>query len=55
MFIIQHMRLNPAHVETLGREKARPDFIKLARKLDAKIVPPRMPHGMRERLDPTPV
>ena len=38
--------LDPAHVEDSGRGKARPDIFKPARWFGAKIVPPRMPHGM---------
>ena len=41
---------NPAPDESSGRGKARPDFFKPARWFGAKIVPPRMPHGMGECL-----
>jgi hypothetical protein len=41
---------NPAHVESSGQGKACLDFFKLARRFGAKIVPPRMPHGMSECL-----
>ena len=41
---------NISHVESLGRGKACPDFFKPTRWFDAKIVPPRMPHGMSECL-----
>jgi hypothetical protein len=39
---------NPAHVENLGRGKARPYVFKPARRFGAKNVPHRMPHGMSE-------
>ena len=44
---------NLAHVESLSQIKARPDFFKLARRFEAKIVPPRTSHGMSECLGPT--
>ena len=37
-------------VESLGREKACPDFLKPARRFGAKIMPPRMSHKMSECL-----
>jgi hypothetical protein len=39
---------NPAHVESLVRGKARPDFFKLAQRFGAIIVPPGTQHGMSE-------
>jgi hypothetical protein len=44
---------NPAHVESLGQGKARPNFFKPARRFGIKSMPPRMPHGMIECLGPT--
>ena len=44
---------NVAHVKNYGPEKAHPDFIKPARRLGTKIVPPKMPHEMSDLSDPT--
>ena len=44
---------NHAHVESLGQEKACPNFFKMARRFDAKIVSLRTPHGMSECSSPT--
>jgi hypothetical protein len=41
------------HVESLGEEKACPNFFKPARRFDAKIVPPETTHGMSECSSPT--
>ena len=43
---------SPTHIESSCQGKVDPDFIKLARRFGAKIVPPRMLHGMSECLGP---
>ena len=40
------------YVESSGQGKAHPDFTKLAERFGAKIVPPRIPHGMNECFGP---
>jgi hypothetical protein len=45
--------LNPTHVESSDRRQASPIFFKLVQRFGVKIVPPKTPHGMNERLDPT--
>ena len=42
---------NLTQIESLSQGKTRPDFLKSARWFGAKIVPPRMPHGMSECLE----
>ena len=42
---------NPTPNESLGEEKVGPNLLKPARWFGAKIMPPRMPHGMSECWD----
>ena len=44
---------NPTHGESSGQGKVDSDFLNLARRFGANIVPPRMPHEMNECLGST--
>ena len=44
---------NSAHVESLGREKAPPNFFKPTQRFGAEIMLPKTPHEMSECLGPT--
>jgi hypothetical protein len=52
---VQYLTSEPnlTRVEGFGQIKTRPTFYKPAQRFDIEIVPPKMPHGMSECLDPT--
>ena len=52
IFIIQQMNPPRPMLRGSGRGRTLVDLFKLARRLGAKIMPPRMPHRMSECLDP---